>query len=396
MMKIGITNNQYPERRNIIVNPDNTYLNLKKHNLFYFLNPFRTRILQKNKTFVFLPLPLLARQQPDILHLFNEVAITRRKWLATFETELPRVLPVAGVAKQDNPELKRLIPHVLKDNCFGLIAISEATLNIQMKLFQHKPDIAKRMRAKTVVLHPPQKLFCQQKMPRSPGKLRLVFAGGEFYRKGGAEVVLAITQLLDEKKIDESQLEVQLIGDLTKRHNIAHRQYQDNEEFYRSIENRIQRYRCFKHQTRMDNAALMALFRHSDVGLLPTWQETYGFSVLEMQSSGCPVITSNVRALPEINPPGAGWCIGGALNDDREYGISSVTEKDHLRQALINALKRTLMDIIEDPTIAHEKGEGAITRIREQHCPLRYIHQLNDIYHRGVAEFVRHPPMISI
>ncbi|MBE5251612.1 glycosyltransferase [Mixta mediterraneensis] len=394
-MKIGITNNQYPEQRNILVNPENTYINLKKRNIYYFMNPFRTRVLKKNKVFVFLPIPFLATKKPDILHLFNEVAITRHKWLATFETELPRVLPVAGVAKHENTELHRLIPHVLKDNCFGLIAISEATLNIQMKLFKHTPDIAKRMREKTVVLHPPQPLFCQQKLPRPLGKLRLVFAGNEFYRKGGAEVVLAISQLLEEKKIDESQLDVQLIGELSKRHNIAHRQYQDNEAFYRDIENRIQRYSCFKHQSRMDNAALMELFRNSDLGLLPTWQETYGFSVLEMQSNGCPVITSNVRALPEINPPEAGWCIGGTLNDDREYSIGSVAERDQLRQALVNALKLVLLEIIENPGIVQQKGEAAITRIKEQHCPSRYIQQLNDIYQRGVTAFRLHPPQTA-
>ncbi|MCZ4058409.1 glycosyltransferase [Pantoea sp. LMR881] len=322
--------------------------------------------------------------------------MTRHKWLATFETELPRVLPVAGVAKRDNPELNRLIPAVLKDNCFGLIAISDATLNIQMKLFEHTPDIAKRMRAKTVVLHPPQTLYCQQKMPRQPGKLRLVFAGNEFYRKGGAEVVLAITELLDEKIIDESQIDVHLIGDLGKRHNIAHRQYQDNEDFYRGIENRIARYRCFKHKTRMDNEALMALFRQSDLGLLPTWQETYGFSVLEMQSNGCPVITSNVRALPEINPLSAGWCIGGALNGDREYSVTSVGDKDRLRSITIDSLKKLLTQIVDDPDQLHSKSEAAIDRIRQQHCPERYISKLNDIYRRGVTEFRLHPPMISI
>lgn len=52
-MKIGITNNQYPEQRNILVNPDNEYINLKKSNLFYFINPLRTRLLKKIKPLSF-------------------------------------------------------------------------------------------------------------------------------------------------------------------------------------------------------------------------------------------------------------------------------------------------------------------------------------------------------
>ena len=89
-MKIGITNNQYPEQRNILVNPDNEYINLKKSNLFYFINPLRTRLLKKNKTFVFQPVPFSGASRADILHLFNEVAITQQKWVASFETELSR------------------------------------------------------------------------------------------------------------------------------------------------------------------------------------------------------------------------------------------------------------------------------------------------------------------
>ncbi|THB83447.1 glycosyltransferase family 1 protein [Pantoea allii] len=393
-MKIGITNNQYPEQRNILVNPDNQYINLKKSNLFYFINPLRTRLLKKNKTFVFQPVPFSGASRADILHLFNEVAITQQKWVASFETELPRVLPVAGVAKQDNPELKRLIPYLLKDNCLGLIAISDATLNIQMKLF--KPDIAQQIRRKTLVLHPPQKLFVQHKAPRQSGVLKLIFAGNEFYRKGGAEVVLAISELIEERKVDESQLDVQLIGDLAKRRNVAHRQFQDDDAFYTEIENRIKRYRCFTHHSQMENSALLQLFRQSDAGLLPTWQETYGFSVLEMQSSGCPVITSNVRALPEINPASAGWAITSPLNADREYSITSAALKTQLRQSLVEGLKSTILAITERPEMLQEKGEAAILRIKEQHDTDRYIARLNDIYSRGVVNVTQHPPVVSI
>lgn len=382
-MKVGITNNQYPEQRNILVNPENQYINLKKSNLFYFINPLRTRLLKKNKTFVFQPVPFSGAARADILHLFNEVAITRQKWVASFETELPRVLPVAGVTKQDNPELQRLIPYLLKDNCLGLIAISDATLNIQMKLF--KADIARQIQRKTVVLHPPQTLFVQHKAPRQSGTLRLIFAGNEFYRKGGAEVVLAISELIEEKRLDASQLDVQLIGDLAKRRNVAHRQFQDDEAFYRDIENRIKRHRCFTHHTQMENSALMQLFRQSDAGLLPTWQETYGFSVLEMQANGCPVITSNVRALPEINPDSAGWVLASPLNADREYSITSTEQKTQLRQSLVEGLKSTLLAIIERPEMLQEKGEAAILRIKEQHDTGRYIARLNDIYRRGVV-----------
>ena len=39
----------------------------------------------------------------------------------------------------------------------------------------------------------------------------------------------------------------------------------------------------------------------SHIGLLPTYNDSYGYSVIEFFSYGCPVITTNILALPEIN-----------------------------------------------------------------------------------------------
>ena len=49
------------------------------------------------------------------------------------------------------------------------------------------------------------------------------------------------------------------------------------------------------------NSEVMNILKNTHVGLLPTYADTYGYSVLEAQSFGCPVITTNIRAMPEIN-----------------------------------------------------------------------------------------------
>ncbi|SUB16775.1 Uncharacterised protein [Pantoea agglomerans] len=75
-----------------------------------------------------------------------------------------------------------------------------------------------------------------------------------------------------------------------------------------------------------------------------------------MQANGCPVITSNVRALPEINPASAGWVIASPLNADREYSITSPEQKTQLRQSLVEGLKSILLAIIDRPEMLQEKG----------------------------------------
>ena len=52
---------------------------------------------------------------------------------------------------------------------------------------------------------------------------------------------------------------------------------------------------------KLTNNETLELMKKSHIGLLPTYADTYGYSVLEFQAAGCPVITTNVRALPEIN-----------------------------------------------------------------------------------------------
>jgi glycosyltransferase involved in cell wall biosynthesis len=46
----------------------------------------------------------------------------------------------------------------------------------------------------------------------------------------------------------------------------------------------------------LPNHEVLELMKKSHVGLLPTYADTYGYSVLEFQAAGCPVITTNVRA----------------------------------------------------------------------------------------------------
>ncbi|MBK0093389.1 glycosyltransferase family 4 protein [Erwinia sp. S59] len=379
-MKIIISGSGYPEKRNIITNPHNKYIDCRKKNIYFYLNAVKAKILHKNKQFVFLPLPGLLPHDADVIHLFNEVADTKRNWIATFETEIPRVLPVPGVAKYDNPELKSQLQLIAKAECLTLIAISQATLDIQWKLLDAFPAIKAAVRHKLHVLHPPQPLLCVKPRLISPGEIRFIFIGNEFYRKGGAEVVLAISQLTEEDVFTRGQIQVTLIGDITQRHNIAHRQFQDDEAFYTRIEQLIKTSPHIQHFTTLPNNQVLTLLQHSHVGLLPSWQDTYGFSVLEMQASGCPVITTNIRALPEINPPGSGWLIQQPVNDEYEYVVDSQESKLQIRRQIVQQLKAHIIDILRNPGVIRQYSAQSLKRIAEHHDPGKFSEQLALFY----------------
>ncbi|MFC0141517.1 glycosyltransferase [Erwinia mallotivora] len=379
-MKIAISGTGYPEQRNIIVDPQNDYVNCKKKNIYSYINVIRSKLLRKNKTFVFQCLPGTLPAGTQVIHLFNEVARTSHPWVATFETEIPRVLPVAGMAKTENPELHHLLGLAADKSCIRLIAISESTLQIQNKLLQAFPAWQKVISEKLCVLHPPQPILAGNARQVHSGKVNFTFVGNEFYRKGGAEVVLAFSALADEGLINSDDVQVNLIGDLSRQHNIAHRGWQDKADFHRHIENQLAKFPFFRHHSSLPNAQVMTLLAESDVGLLPTWQDTYGFSVLEMQASGCPVITTNLRALPEINPDAAGWLINCPLNDMYEFDVNSASAKEELRKSIVGQLKAYILSALHNRDDISAKSARSLERIKDEHDPTRFKQQLNNIY----------------
>ncbi|MGE9550248.1 glycosyltransferase family 4 protein [Erwinia amylovora] len=381
-MRVGVSNDNYPERRTIIVDAGVEYVNYKNKNLYYYLNLLNQKVLKKRKNFLFKPVVQLQQGKVDIFHLFNEVALTDRKWVATFETELPRILPPSSGNKSENiPELKRLFPALAAANCVALIALSAAAFRMEQKLLRSSPELSDAILNKMVVIHPPQKLYVQNREPRKITQpVHFVFVGNEFYRKGGGEVVRAFDQLLSEGKIQPTQVKVTLIGDLEKRHNYALGKYQDDAQFSGATDAAIAGHSSFEHVKFMPNEQVLSLLQHADVGLLPTWAETYGFSVLEMQSCGCPVITTNVRALPEINPQEAGWQVTHELNDDWEYSVSSAQDRDQLRQQTVKQLKALILDIVARPEQIIIKANAAIERIRAEHDVEAYQAKLRTLY----------------
>lgn len=384
-MKIIVSGDGYPEKRNIITNAENDYLNFRWKNKWLYLNIVRRKVLKKNKKFVFQTFPPLIPRDAQVTHLFNEVSANNTRWVSTFETELPRVLPVNGVAKTDNPELHQLLKRVAADECLGIVAISEATRNIQLQLLDAFPHLREKICRKMHVLHPPQPLLNQQESSRSTaGPLCFTFIGNEFYRKGGAEVVLAFAELEDEGVVDAGSVLVNLIGDLNKKHNIAHRRFQDDAAFYGRIETLLAEKALFRHFSNLPNSQVLDLLRQSHAGLLPTWQDTYGFSVLEMQACGCPVITTNVRALPEINPERAGWLLKCPLNAMHELDVDSAETKTALRKRIVSQLKAQIIDIMQNREQLHTRSAASLERIQQEHDPVTFNQVLKNIY-GGVA-----------
>jgi len=112
--------------------------------------------------------------------------------------------------------------------------------------------------------------------------------------------------------------------------------------------------------------------------------------VLEMQACGCPVITTNVRALPEINPASAGWLIDCPLNDMFEIAIASAQEKQAIRDRIIAQLKQIITQMMAQREAISTRSARALQRIKDQHDPARFRARL-DAFYQQTAQVNRAP-----
>ena len=131
----------------------------------------------------------------------------------------------------------------------------------------------------------------------------------------------------------------------------------------------------------LSNEKVLELMQESHLGLLPTWQDTYGYSVLEMQANGCPVLTTSIRSLPEINPDHCGWRINHTTNDWGEWYEIPSTRVSEVSQKLSEAILENLRVILNNPKELQEKGQRAVARIQKEHDPKIHAARLSEIYH---------------
>lgn len=108
--------------------------------------------------------------------------------------------------------------------------------------------------------------------------------------------------------------------------------------------------------------------------------DTYGYSVLEMQSCGCPVISTDIRALPEMNNEKCGYLINVPKAPSTEALYGTDEELAQLKQAIFDGLYSAFSEILDNPEKLREKSEASIEKIKNDHSPEKYGQRLAEIY----------------
>lgn len=382
-MKIGYYAKTYPNRRNII-NKINGFI----YKEVYDLNKFKYILLKLVEKFTRISYYFIndlkfsfkkKRNAVNILHFFNTISYGQTPWITTYETLIPRyVKSLSGPGSTyeeftsfiyDNNIIKAL-KALSGDSCKKIVAISECAYNIQKMFLLNFPEYQNKIIEKMIVLHPPQEILIKnyEEKKLSP-KIHFMFVGKEFFKKGGLELLEAFCMVrscnTNFKFILISSMKDTCAGssDIIK----AKKLINDNSDwidFYDSL----------------PNNQVLELMKNAHVGLLPTYAETYSFSVLEFQAAGCPVVTTNIRALPEINNKDIGWILDVPKNELGNLKCNSITDYIQIKESVKNNLKEIILEILNNQAVIKLKGELSLQKIIAKHSIENYKKILKAIY----------------
>lgn len=291
-------------------------------------------------------LPAVNSGPGDVVEGVISPVITKRKWvcsLATYEEALSfNILGIPTPRFLRQIILNRLF---LKENFLGLCFWSNAGLQT-LKDSQLPGSID--LLAKSYVIYP----AVARKADRVEGNRDMLLFSGDFFRKGGANVVDAFERISQFEDGLLLRLCCDLELDFNTTDNALKKEYmrkvKDNP---RIILGRVPR-----------KVLLNEILPRSLLYLLPTYDEAFGFALLEAFAAGVPVIATREFAIPEIIDDGeTGWMINYTPIDKNRImnGYVVKTLPEDIKSRLTNDLYERLAAALNDRTALFHMGKKA-------------------------------------
>jgi glycosyltransferase involved in cell wall biosynthesis len=318
----------------------------------------------------------------DLIHFYNTISYGRTPWITSFETVVPRFSATLACHHGPNPGFSCLfrLPRIQKalramssSSCRFILAGSDCSARMQEELLSHFPEVHESIARKMRVLHPPQTLVVSRyadKPVNLDGEVIFMLVGASFWRKGGIEILETLGHL---RTTFGYPIRLIIVSSLRIHDYARPSDHRDADSARRLIRDNSE---WVEYYPQLPNDRVLDLMKRCHVGLLPSYAETYGFSVLEFQAAGCPVITTDVRALPETNGPDRGWLIEVPKNRLGEALYTSRRERTALSAAIRAGLARSVQELMIDRSVLVRKGEASIAHIARSHSVEGYSRRM--------------------
>jgi len=366
---IGTTGFDYKQRRNFTDLPLQKY---RYRRVYNYLSPFMRLyygLRHRHHPLAGNLYADLGLNQCDLHHFFFTVSMGPVPWVVSFSDVVPR-----WIINTEN-KIGFGLRLLAGEYCKQLIALSENCYQNQLRFLARYPRWRDLIVSKLRVMPPAQPLLIRDYADKAldANALTLTLVGEDFFRKGGKEVLRAVTALLQEGYALRLNIVSTLnYGDYASRSTKADRL--EAERIISAYPRQIKLYR------RLPNEVVLELFKGTHVGLLPTYDDAYGYSVLEAQAAGCPVITTDVRVMPEINGEPYGWLIETPRGEWGTAVLDTSADRERFSRMVTDGLYATLKAIADAPDLVRARGVSAMERIRCFHNPQKNAMELERLY----------------
>ena len=371
MKKRVLTNHTtYNHLRNFLEVPVKNYEYRKVHDIYKVPTHLLFKLFRKTNYRFLNSYNDFDLYSADLYHFFNSISFGKKPWVVTYEW----TLPIWGPRHTTNYE--KAGRYLAGEYCKKTIAMSDWANRCQIaNIMEYYPSFSEEVLRKNCIIHPQQKLNINGYDDKhlDANFIHFTIIGHDFFRKGGKEILSAFAMLIDKKyPVKLHIISKMQYGDPLSRTTSA--DYQNAMKFIRKSENHIFHYKL------LSNNDVLDILRKTDVALLPTYHDTYGYSVLEAQSCGCGVISTDIYALPEINNNEVGWLINVPKDNESGVKIGSKQERIHLSEMLVESLLTIIRNLVENRQVIKEKGMLAMDRIKKEHDPDDVASKLEEIY----------------
>lgn len=331
----------------------------------------------------------------DIFHFFNTINYsTHTPWVISVESGVPWPLQVTKCVESVDGDLsvikgdkyvERALRYLAEPCCLGLLALSDCSKNIQLEIIRQFPQYEAVIKNKLITLHPAQQLFINDIVEKGltyndNEMFTFFYVGRNFYRKGGRETVEVLSELRNSY-----EFRLILISGMDKDEERYMRTENDEVESLELInKNRdwIEFYKGLPNKDVIEKAI------HSHVALLPTWMDTYGYSILETMACGTPTISTSLRALTEINTSDVGWLVNVPVNRLNNPIHNTKEQQDSFYCMLKKGLTEKLEYVLTHKNEVKEKAMNCLNKIDREHNPSLYAEKLAKVYNGRICDLL--------
>jgi glycosyltransferase involved in cell wall biosynthesis len=296
----------------------------------------------------------------DLVHAYQRLPINGPKFVVSFDAEMPN-MPEGG-----SGIAKRLAWSMLRsDRCRHLLPHSHHALELfrsSMAGFAGLQDVLR----KTSVVYPAVSMGVERREWLVQGVPTILFVGRLFFIKGGHLMLEALKRL-------QSRHAFRLVV-VSNLHTI---------DWFRTrlpsdvalVKEKIAALGGDLYEE-LPNAEVLSLMNRSDILLLPSISETFGFVLIEALAAGLVPVASGIRAIPEIVCNGETGLLLNAPVDSKGCIDSSLDYES----VIVSSLESQIESLLEDPSRITRMGRNAQEVARMRFSTDRLKADLRKIY----------------